>query len=186
MRITGGKHKGRKLYTIKGLKIRPTAENVREAIFNILGQDLKGLMVMDLFSGAGTLGIEALSRSAREALFIDRSAQALTIVKKNLALCGFEKSGFPFRWDLKRGIPFSRCAPMGLFDLVFVDPPYGKGFLPRILEEISYRRILSPGARIIAESYKSEELAASLRDLEVKDMRLYGDTKITFYRYEVN
>ena len=186
MRITGGKHKGRSLSTLKGLKIRPTSDNVREAIFNILGQDVKGFRVMDLFSGAGTLGIEALSRGALETLFVDKSSRALGILQKNLALCGFEKSGLTFRWDLARGIPSSRLFATGLFDLVFLDPPYGKGLLPKILEEISNGKILSPGAYVVAESYKNEKVSSPSGVLELEDERLYGDTKITFYRCEVS
>ena len=101
MRITGGQVRGRILASPQGLKIRPTTDRVREAIFNIIGQDLSGLKVLDLFAGTGCLGLEALSRGALSALFIDNSQQAIKLIKKNLALCGYQTSGTVLRRDLR-------------------------------------------------------------------------------------
>ncbi|MBW2217733.1 MAG: RsmD family RNA methyltransferase, partial [Deltaproteobacteria bacterium] len=102
MRITGGQVKGRIIASPKGMNIRPTSDRVREAIFNLIGQDLSGLKVLDLFAGTGSLGLESLSRGTQHAVFIDNSQQALKLIRKNLVTCGFENSGTVLRRDLKK------------------------------------------------------------------------------------
>jgi 16S rRNA (guanine966-N2)-methyltransferase len=185
MRITGGQTKGRLLANPKGQNIRPTSDRVREAIFNIIGQDLSGVKVLDLFAGTGSLGLEALSRGALQALFIDNSPQSLRLIRKNLALCGFQDSGFVVRRDLRKGIILTRALEGELFDLVFLDPPYGKNLIPLLLEELSRKGLLSSEARVIAESSKTEGLPVAMGNLHTVDTRLYGDTKISLYAYEV-
>ena len=101
MRITGGRSKSRRLSAVKGLNIRPSSDKIRETIFNLIGQDTGGLEVLDLFAGTGSLGIEALSRGASRAVFIDKSKSSIKIIQRNLQLCGFEKSGFILKRDLR-------------------------------------------------------------------------------------
>lgn len=184
MRITGGQVKGRILANPKGLNIRPTTDRVREAIFSIIGQDLSGLSVLDLFAGTGSLGLEALSRGALQALFIDNSPQSIKLIKKNLALCGFQDSGVILRRDLRREILLIRASERKLFDLVFLDPPYGENLIPSLLEDLATRDVLSSTSRVIAESSKTEGLPISVGNLHTIDMRLYGDTKISLYAHE--
>lgn len=183
MRITGGRVKGRILSTPKGLLIRPTSDRVRQAIFNILGQDLSGLSVLDIFSGTGSLGLEALSRGAGYAVFIDRLRESIDLIKKNIDLCGYRDSGMALRWDLARGIPWGHPLLMKQFDLVFLDPPYSKNLATPILAGFSKGKRLSNGARVVVESGKAASLPLSFPRLEMVDARVYGDTKINIYEF---
>ena len=181
MRITGGQVKGRLLASPKGLNIRPTTDKVREAIFNIIGQDLSGQNILDLFAGTGSFGLEALSRGAKRALFIDNFKKSINLIKKNRDLCNFEDSVVILRGDLKKGIHKFRPFLKDYFDLAFLDPPYRKNLVPLLLKELSGGNILSTGSRVIAESSKTEMLPASIGLLEMVDIRLYGDTRISIY-----
>ncbi len=179
MKITGGEIRGRTLAAPKNLEIRPSSNKVREAIFNIIGQDLSGSRVLDLFSGTGLLGIEALSRGAALALFVDRAKQSLALIEKNLALCGYEQSGHICKWDLSRGLPKSRPFLNTTYDLVFLDPPYKSGPTAKLMKELSVSEQLEPEALIVLESVKTEETRHALSLLET---RIYGDTKLSFFR----
>ena len=183
MRITGGLARGRILMSPKGVNIRPTSDKVREAIFNIIGQDLSGMRVLDLFAGTGSLGIESLSRGAANVVFVDGSAQSISLIKRNLALCGFRDCWTVIRRDLKRGFPGRESVRVKRYDLVFLDPPYGKGLLPVLLDGFSSGYILSPGARVVAELSKGETLPDSFGNLEMLGSRIYGDTILNIYEY---
>ena len=185
MRITGGQIKGRIIASPKGMNIRPTSDRVREAIFNLIGQDLSGLKVLDLFAGTGSLGIESLSRGTQHAVFIDNSQQALKLIRKNLVTCGFENSGTVLRRDLKKAATLSHPVFKQRFDLLFLDPPYRGDMLIPLLEKISTADILSNGSRVVVELSKHEMLPSSFGNLKIADSRLYGDTMINIYSHEV-
>lgn len=176
--------KGHLLASPKGSSIRPTSDRVREAIFNIIGQDLSGLKVLDIFAGTGSLGLEALSRGALRAVFIDSSQKSINLLKKNLALCGVQECGTLIKKDLRRGIPGVGVLSNETFDLIFLDPPYGRYLLPVVLEAVTTRNIISPGGRVVAESSKTGSLRTSFGNLRMTDSRVYGDTKIRFYTNE--
>jgi 16S rRNA (guanine966-N2)-methyltransferase len=183
LRITGGEVKGRRLSAFKGAKIRPTSDKVREAIFDLIGQDARGLRVLDLFAGTGSLGIEALSRGAAWVLFADNSMHSIELIRRNLSLCGYENLSYVLKKDLTRGIP-KKCEVMKReIDLVFTDPPYGRDYIPPVLRELSEREILASPSIVVAETSKAETLPASLGKLELVKARIYGDTKISVYRY---
>ena len=165
------------------MQIRPTSDRVREAIFNIIGQDLSGKRVLDLFAGTGSMGLEALSRGAACVLFIDSSAQSVSLTEKNLALCGHQDSGTILRKDLRKGICLDHPLLKQEYDLAFLDPPYRKSFIPLLLKHISYNGILSTRSSVIAESGKTENLPPLCGNFEMLDSRLYGDTKVSFYGY---
>ncbi|MFC1823694.1 16S rRNA (guanine(966)-N(2))-methyltransferase RsmD [Thermodesulfobacteriota bacterium] len=184
MRITGGLAKGRHLAPLKGLKIRPSSDLVRESIFNILGQNLTGLMVLDLFAGTGSLGIEALSRGASRALFIDRSWQAIKVIKQNLKLCGYTNSGDVLKRDLTLPLPRKQSTMKKKIDLVFLDPPYGQKLLVPLLEQISDRGIMTSPSTVIAECAKSDVLPVSLGCLQLINQKTYGETCIYLYHFE--
>ena len=116
MRVITGKARGRRLREPKGMDIRPTTDMVKEAVFNILQFELEGARVLDLFAGTGQLGIEALSRGAAEAVFVDGSSAAVKIVRENLKLCGFEAR-------VLQGDAIGYLPSLGRFDVVFLDPP---------------------------------------------------------------
>ena len=184
MRVTGGRARGRHLAPLKGLQIRPSSDLVRQAIFNLIGQDIHGIRVLDLFAGTGSLGIEALSRGAIEALFVDISNQAIRQINKNLQRCGFEAAGSIMKKDLGRGLPRNRAFLKRQFGLVFLDPPYGKALIPPLLKELSERKILLPASIVVTESSKTDMLPTVLGALQRINRRTYGETKINLYHYE--
>lgn len=181
MRITGGQQRGRTLAPFKGMNIRPTSDRVREAIFNILGQDMTGLWVMDLFAGTGSLGLEALSRGALGVLFVDNSPESVNLIKANLALCRYEDSGFVLRRDLTRGLPHTLPIKQRRFHLVFLDPPYTKGLIVPVIKNLQGSSLLCDGSYIITQSSKNEEMPLGLDGIQPINTRLYGNTKISFY-----
>ena len=181
MRITGGLHRGRTLATPKGRKIRPSSDRVREALFNLLGQDLRGCRVLDLFAGTGSLGLEALSRGAVLAVFVDRAGEAVGLIRENLALCGLEHAGKVMKRRLEKGAPWDHELLQAGFDVVFLDPPYGKGYLLTHLEDIGNRGLLLPGGCVITESSKGKMLPEAFGRLRQLDKRDYGNTRLTFY-----
>lgn len=181
MKITGGRIRGRRLATPGNLEIRPSSNKVREAIFNIIGQDLSGSRVLDLFSGTGLLGMEALSRGAMLAVFVDHGAQSLALIKKNLALCGYEPSGRICKWNLAKGLPRNRLFLDTTYDLVFLDPPYKSGPTARLMKELSVSKQLEPGALIVLESAKTIETKDAM-SLPLVETRTYGDTKLSFFK----
>jgi len=184
MRITGGRSRGRLLSSLKGLNIRPSSDKVREAVFNLLGQDVTGMKVLDLFAGTGSLGIEALSRGALWALFIDNARQAVKLIKKNLKLCGYESYGSVLKRDLTRGMPWGHLLMKSSVDLVFIDPPYGKDLIPPILSNLSEKEILASPSIVVAESSKNDQMPSVLDNLRLINTRIYGETKIDIYNYE--
>lgn len=181
MRITGGKSRGRHLSSLKGRGVRPTSDKVREAIFNLIGQDITGLKVLDLFAGTGSLGIEALSRGALFSLFIDYGRLSVQVIQKNLRLCEYEDSGVILKKDLRNGLPTGHPLCRQGFDLVFIDPPYGKNLISPVLRDLSDGGILLPTATVVTESYKTDDLPLIVGDLHQTDTRLYGKTRIAIY-----
>jgi len=184
MRVTGGRKKGRILGSFKGLDIRPTSDLVREAIFNLIGQDFTGARVLDLFAGTGALGIEALSRGASIAVFIDRSERSVKLIRRNLSRCDMEPVGITVKWNLARGLPWKNPWLRQGMDLVFIDPPYRKGLIPVILAGLCEGKILSPSSVVVAESSKTEPLPKVIRDLKMVKTRTYGETKIDIFTCE--
>ena len=184
MRITGGSFKNIRLAPLRGLKIRPTSDKVREAIFSIIGQDMDSCNALDLFAGTGCLGLEALSRNASKVLFIDSSPQAIQLIKKNLERCGCQNSAMVVKRDLSRPLSMENLPMRGPFDLVFMDPPYRKGYIPSILSTLSAQRSLSPWAKVVAESSKMDPLPDRVKNLRRWFSRFYGETRITIYSFE--
>ena len=145
MRVITGTARGRRLKTPENSDIRPTTDNVKESVFNIIQFDIEGRRVLDLFAGTGQLGIECLSRGAAEAVFIDDSREAVRIVKDNLKACGFSA-------PVLQQDALSYLRSCGRFDLIFVDPPYDANLYEPVLETINSVDILSDGGIILCES----------------------------------
>jgi len=185
MRITGGKNKSRKLANIRGADIRPTSDMVRSSVFNILGQKLTDLDVLDLFAGTGSLGIESLSRGARKAVFIDKSNKALDIVQKNVNLCGFENISAIIKEELPGGLSSIINLGYGQFDLVFIDPPYKKEYIKSTICKLLECNLLSKEGIIVAESAAKDNnpLPSQINELRLELARSYGSTLIGFYSY---
>lgn len=184
MKITGGKSRGRLLASMKGMDIRPTASKIREAIFNILGQDISGNKVLDLFAGTGILGIEALSRGAESAVFVDKSDQSVRIINKNLTICGYQDRCRVLKREIMKGPALGTLSLKDGFDLVFIDPPYGKSLIPDVLVMLSSCGILSDNAVVVTESSKHDLLPETSEGLFLSDTRSYGQTKIDIYKRE--
>ena len=171
MRVVAGEFKGRRLHTPRGARTRPTADRVREALFSMLG-DVTGARVLDLYAGSGALGIEALSRGAESALFVERDRQALAVLRRNLEVVGAEAE--VRSQDALRFI----AHPDGVFDLVFCDPPYDDA--PRVAAPLSKAlpAMLGEDARIVTESDKRNPL---ILPLPLVIERTYGDTRIAIH-----
>ena len=187
MRITGGSVRGRRLAAFRGLDIRPTSDLVREAVFDLLGlRSVSEARVLDLFAGTGSLGIEALSRGASQAVFVDRSRKAIEIIGKNLKICGLEDSGFALRKDLADGLPSRHPLFVKRFDLVFLDPPYGKGLILPLLLELQREGLLGPAPMVVAQTEKRQDLPQAMGNLKTAKVRTYGATRITVLEKEEN
>ena len=177
MRVITGSARGRRLKTPEGMDIRPTTDNVKESVFNILQFDIEGRRVLDLFAGTGQLGIECLSRGAREAVFIDADRDAVKIVKENLKTCGFSA-------PVLQQDALSFLNNCGKFDLVFVDPPYDAGLYEPVLEKINSVDILSDGGIILCESRRETVLPEMRRPYYKKKEYRYGRVKLSLYAKE--
>jgi 16S rRNA (guanine966-N2)-methyltransferase len=174
MRIIGGEWRSRKLIPPADQRVRPTADRVREAWFSILGDAVNGASVVDLCAGSGALGLEALSRGARSAEFVDLAATSLAIVRKNVEALGAGPRSVVRRADALR---VARDATTGQWDIALADPPYGLGVALGLAEAW----LAVPFAGILSiEHRRNEVLPAS------GDTRTYGDSAITFYRVQTH
>jgi 16S rRNA (guanine966-N2)-methyltransferase len=175
MRVIAGMHGGRTLKAPPGAATRPTSDRVREALFSILGARVQGARVLDLFAGSGALGIEALSRGAESAVFVDDAAAAIKAIRSNLE--ALDLSAEIRRNDALRHLGAASAAA-AQYDLVFLDPPYrlANTLAGRLSEALP--AVLAPGAVAVAESDRRAPLAL---DLALHDERRYGDTLIRIY-----
>ena len=175
MRVVAGVYGGRRLVAPPGDATRPTSDRVREALFSVLGPSVQGARVLDLFAGSGALGIEALSRGAASAVFVDRAPRAIAAVKANLEALGIAAE---VRRAEARAWLRTASARADAYDLVFLDPPYRRaGELGRELSE-ALAAVLAPGARVVTESDRRDPLELGLPLL---DERRYGDTVIRIH-----
>jgi 16S rRNA (guanine966-N2)-methyltransferase len=180
MRVTGGSDRGRKIRTPRSSGTRPTASRVREAIFNILGPPPEG-PVLDLYAGTGAMGIEALSRGASRAVFVERDSRALSILSRNLRELGLADRAAILGTNVRNAL--SRLDPgTEPFAWVFIDPPYATSEAERALSLLAGSDALAPGAVIVIEHDKRRLPPEAAGDLKLMDRRFYGDTGISFYR----
>ncbi|MBI5904967.1 MAG: 16S rRNA (guanine(966)-N(2))-methyltransferase RsmD [Deltaproteobacteria bacterium] len=179
MRVVAGKWRGRPLRAPRGESVRPTTGMVREAVFGILGARVEGARVLDLFAGTGAMAIEALSRGAAEAVLVESSRKAVTILKGNLDSVGVSP-GTVMAMDYRAAL--RKLAARGAkFSLVFVDPPYGKGIVGESAAELARHGVLSAGAVVAAERAARDPLDRMPGGWELLTDRKYGDTRVTLY-----
>jgi 16S rRNA (guanine966-N2)-methyltransferase len=173
MRVVGGEYGGRRLAAPRGRSTRPTSERTREAVFSMLG-DISGARVLDLFAGSGALGIEALSRGAAHATFVDSGPAAVTVIRRNLEQLGLGECALIAKLDVRA------LGPVGeAYDLVFVDPPYPQAnpLGPLLARELPAR--VTPGGRVVSESDRRSPLELGLPMIRE---RRYGDTLIRIHQ----
>ena len=178
MRVITGKARGVALKTPDGLKTRPTTDRVKEAMFSIIHFDLPGARVLDLFGGTGQLGIEALSRGASSAVFVDSAEDACKLIRENLTRTKMEKYGKLVRADYLQYL--ERCKET--FDIVLLDPPYAEVFLENALKKITEIDILQTGGIIVAERPVGKELPWDFEGFTRSKDYKYGKTLLTLYR----
>ena len=178
MRVISGKARGVNLKTPDGLQTRPTADRVKEAVFSILQFDLPGTKVLDLFGGTGQLGIEAISRGASSAVFVDSGEKACALIKENLRRCKMEAQGRVVRCDYMEFLVRNRET----FDIILLDPPYAEVFLENALIKISEIDILKSGGIIVAERPVEKPFNMLLPGFSRSKDYKYGKTIITIFR----
>lgn len=191
MRIISGLARGRKLFTPgKTKSIRPTSDRAREALFSIIGNRVVSARILDLYAGTGALGVEALSRGARQAVFVDKHHMALELIRKNCALYvqAMEKDLSDeiviIQHDLRRDLPLKhpQCSEESApFDLIFLDPPYEQGLAESSLEKLDCSPLLTSTTLVIAEECSGETLPDAFTYLILTDKRRYGETGFWFY-----
>lgn len=180
MRVIGGIARGRHLRTLRGDRIRPTADRVREALFNILGKRVCGIRFLDLFAGSGSVGIEALSRGAAMVVFVEQDPQAIKVLRQNLQSLGWEEKALIYRQHVFQALEIiSRQGEQ--FEIIFADPPYHQRWPQKLLGKMGEKILLVPGGWLIIEHHVKENL--SLRDGAWWQIRSekYGDTVLSFY-----
>lgn len=178
MRIVGGALRGRALHAPRSQSIRPTSDRLRESVFDILahayGDPVSGSAVVDLFAGTGALGLEALSRGAARALFVDDGAEARALLRANIEALGLGGVTRVFRRDATK---LGLAPPGETFSLVFLDPPYGKGLATRALASLLAGGWLAPGALLVVEE-AADAIVELPEGLSRLDQRRYGDAQI--------
>ena len=178
MRVIAGKAKGRKLRSVPGDIARPITDRVKESLFNILDDEVVDALFLDLFAGTGSVGIEALSRGARRAVFVERNRRAIETIAENLKITGLAAQAELIRDDVFR---FLSQEPPEKFDLVYIAPPQYKGLWAETLLALDGKGLLTEGGLAIAQIYPKEYRDLELKSLGLVDQRKYGSTMLCFY-----
>ncbi len=180
MRVITGSARGKKLKTLEGLDVRPTSDMVKEAIFSIIQFDVPSSSVLDLFSGSGQLGIEALSRGASHCVFVDKSKSSLAVTKENLTHCGFLSQSRLLNMD---STEYLKVGKKGI-DIAMLDPPYNQGLIMQCLNEIE--RILNDSAIVVCEHEALLTLPEEVNGLKLSKRYRYGKTALSVYKLNNN
>ena len=189
MRVVAGKFKGRRLKTLKGSEVRPTADRVKESLFRIFGEQVVDADFLDLCAGTGNIGLEALSQGAKSTIFIDSNYHCIRIIESNLEMCGFDRKHPHVRLihlDAQKAL-----ARLGKrkakFDLIYFDPPYASKIHESCVRQIAEADLLSPAGLLVVEHGKVQEAdwteSLILDELVLSRQERYGDTMLSFYRW---
>ena len=190
MRIVAGKFKGRRLKTLKGSEVRPTADRVKESLFRIFGDQVIDADFLDLCAGTGSIGLEALSQGARSATFVDSNYHSIRIIESNLEMCGFDRTHPHVKFihlDARKAL-----ARLGKrkaqFDLIYFDPPYASKIHESCIKQIVEGDLLSASGVLVIEHGKVQEpdwtRALTLDKLVLSRQERYGDTMLSFYKWQ--
>lgn len=181
MRIIGGRWKRRLIGFPKTRQTRPVTDRAKETIFNVLGTQTEGACVLDLFAGSGSLGLEALSRGAEEAFFVDHAQAAMRSIRTNLQSLGIRKAAHVVESPVSRAI--RRLEKQGVsFDLIFVDPPHNKGLIKKTLNQLDDSAIIKTFAVVVVGHSNLEGLPDDLKTLRLERGIQIGQTVVTFLR----
>ena len=194
MRVITGTARGRRLREPEGMATRPTTDNVKESMFNLIQFDIEGRRVLDLFAGTGQLGIEALSRGAAHCTFVDKGREPIAVIRENLKKTRLEERATVVQadyssWlktcrlqgDVVQGESLGYLRTCGKFDLIFLDPPYDTGLLDKALENVVQFDILAEGGIIVCESRREKVLPQLRAPYHLLTERNYGKIKLTLY-----
>jgi 16S rRNA (guanine966-N2)-methyltransferase len=181
LRVIAGSAKGRRLATLRTSALRPTPDRVREALFNILGGRIDGAAVLDLFAGSGAIGLEALSRGARVAVFVEAHEPACRLIENNLQRCGLYEHAVVWCREVLKAIPALKIHSR-TFEVIFLDPPYQTPLLEDALHQLSDGRLLGVGGQVIAEHFFKRALPERLGELHRTRLARFGDVALSFYR----
>lgn len=184
LRIIGGSLKGRKLHSVRGMQVRPTADRLRESIFNILSFHVQDAIVLDLFAGTGAFGIEAISRGAQFAVFIDYSPAAVSVIARNIQLCRIDPQTKIMKWNIRNNLNCIQSFQPA-FNLVFMDPPYNRELLRPALFNLQRSNALQANAGLVIEHAAVEPFPQELTAFELRDQRKYGKTLVSFSNYVI-
>lgn len=182
MRVIAGRYKSRPLRSLKGTKLRPTSDRLRETLFNILGPMIEGVTFLDLYAGTGAVGIEALSRGARHAIFVEQHAPAVALIRRNLQSLGIGAEAELVATNVESAIERLEHRRSHA-QIIFFDPPYAADLeYEKTLELLGESSIVAPEARIVAEHLGKRELPERIGDLELVRVVEQGDAALSFYR----
>jgi 16S rRNA (guanine966-N2)-methyltransferase len=182
MRVIAGKYRSRTLRSLKGQTLRPTSDRLRETLFNILGPTVEDSLFVDLYAGTGAVGIEALSRGARTAIFVEQHAPATSLIRRNLESLGISGKAEILSVDVLRGLERLETRNVHA-QFVFLDPPYAAAEeYERALEFLGDSLIVAPGGRVIAEHLRKRALPERIGELELTRVVEQGDAALSFYR----
>jgi 16S rRNA (guanine966-N2)-methyltransferase len=181
MRIIAGQFRGRTIKSVAGMSTRPTLDQVKEAVFNSLGQFFTGGTVLDLYAGSGNLGLEALSRGYEKAIFVDQSFQAVQVIKENIKSLQLESTTVVYKMNATTALKQFGTKQIK-FDLVFLDPPYEKQQLNEVIESLMNHHLVSQTGMIVCETAKAVDLMDEFEDLYKIKEASYGATKITIFK----
>jgi 16S rRNA (guanine966-N2)-methyltransferase len=182
MRVIAGQYRSRPLRTLKGTKLRPTSDRLRETLFNILGPAVEDVTFVDLYAGTGAVGIEALSRGARHVIFVEQHAPAAALIRRNVESLGIRPEAEVLSVDVARALERLESRRVHAH-IIFVDPPYAADEeYEKTLEALGESAIVAPDGRVIVEHLRKRELPERIGDLEMVRVVEQGDAALTFYR----
>jgi 16S rRNA (guanine966-N2)-methyltransferase len=185
MRVIAGTFRSRQLKSLKGNALRPTSDRLRETLFNIIADRVPGARFLDLYAGTGAIGIEALSRGASEAVFVEKHGPAATLIRKNLESLGIRSGARVMNLDTSKALEKLATEPSSAagFDLVFLDPPYAEtDEYRKVLQALGNAKLLAGDCVVIAEHRHTLELPETAGELQRVRVLRQGDASLTFYR----
>ena len=183
MRIIAGKARGRKLLPPTTMETRPTLDRVKESMFSIIQNYIPESVVVDVFSGTGSLGLEAASRGAKEVYLVDKSNTTFPLLKQNVENLKFQDFCFPINSDSYDALKMLSNKGK-VFDIIFIDPPYCKEMIPKAIEIIKESNLLKRNGIIVTKIDSIEEIYEGYKDIKLLKSKKYGNTTVCLYNYE--